>query len=44
MLQFIFWAAMNGEEKQFDLIFFFIISLAETTLKAEPKAGKNIDW
>lgn len=35
---------MNGKEKQFDLIFFFIISIAETTLKAKPKAGKNIDW
>ena len=28
---------MSEEEKQFNLIFFFIISVAETTLKAEPK-------
>lgn len=35
---------MSGEEKQPDLIFFVIISIAETTLKAEPKADKNVDW
>lgn len=32
---------MSGEEKQSNLIFFVIISIAETTLKAKPKADKN---
>lgn len=35
---------MSGEEKQSYLIFFVIISIAETTLKAKPKADKNVDW
>lgn len=35
---------MCEEEKQSDLIFFFIISIAETALKAVPKADKNVDW
>lgn len=35
---------MSGEEKQSDLIFFLIISIAETTLKEEPKPDKNVDW
>lgn len=35
---------MRGEEKQSDRTFFFIITVAETTLKAEPKADKNVDW
>lgn len=44
MPQFIFWTAVSREKKQFDLIFFFIISITETTLKAESKADKNVDW
>lgn len=44
MPQFIFWTAMTGEEKQFNLIFSLIISIAETTLKAGAKADKNVDW
>jgi hypothetical protein len=32
------------EEKQLDLIIFFIFSIGETTLKAESKEDKNVDW
>jgi hypothetical protein len=34
---------VNEEEKQSNLIFFFIISIAETTVKAESKED-NVDW
>lgn len=33
MLQFIFWATVSEEEKPADLIFLFIISIAETIWK-----------
>lgn len=35
---------MSGEEKESDRIFFFVISIAERTLKAEARADKNVDW
>lgn len=35
---------MSGEEKEFDRIFFFVISIVERILKVEVRVDKNVDW